>query len=181
MKGLIQKHRNIARAMQDPNDLNTFGHSAVKNNVMANWKTAEFRGQVRTFSAQFWRSGQQLAFFVDRIKPMISGSGVVFSNMGSDFNKVEMSSTGSQYDRHQLPFLFRRLRTVSLIPCISSGARSPRSASSIPTAISRRNSSRRKRCTSLDSPSQRYNSHRSCDESCSVADFTSATVLTLER
>ena len=173
----IEEHANVTRSMKDANDLDPFGNRAVKDDVVANWTTSELRCKVRASSTEFWHSCQHFALQADFIEPSIRGRRVFFGNAKRDFDKVQVCPTGSQDSGHQAPFLFNRLRTFSLMPEIFSGARSPRLACSIPSAISRRSSSWRRRCTSLDAPSQRYSSQRSSAERRFVADLTSVTVL----
>jgi hypothetical protein len=177
MTASVKQHWNIASAMENANHLNASVYRPVKYDVIAHGKAANFRRKVRTLPPEFRHLGQQLALLADGIKPIVSGDRVFFSNAVCDFDKIEICLAGSQYLGHQLCFLFRRRRTLFLTALILRGAKSPRSACSIPMAISRRSSSWRKRCRSLDSPSQRYNFHRSCAESRFVADLTSATVL----
>ena len=181
MRGSIEQSGNIASTMKDSNHLNAVGSWPVKNDAVAHREATEIERKVSSFSAQFRRSGQKLALFVNGIKPTISGFGILLGDSKCDFDEIEICPTGSQYGRHQLRFLFNRLRTSLLMALISRGARSPRLASSMPMATSRRSSSWRKRCRSLDSPSQQYNSQRSSVESDSVADFTSATLLMGKR
>lgn len=177
MRHLSEKYANVPRPVQNANDLNTFRNRAIKDDVFAYGIAAQLRCKVRSSSPEFWHLRQYCTFFVDFIKPTISGSRIFFGNPQRDFDKIKVCPTGSQNSRHQSPFLISRLRTFSLILGISNGAISPRSASSIPKAISRRSSSWRRRCMSLDSPSQRYSSQRSWEERRFVADLTSATVL----
>ena len=177
MRESVKKRRNVTCTVQDTNDLNALRYGPIKNHVVANGKATKFVRKVGAFPSHFRHTCQELALFTDRIKPGISGDWTLFCNPESNFSEVEVRETGSQDNRHQLLLLLSRLRTLSLRLWMSNGATSPRPACSIPRAISRRSSSWRKCCTSLDSPSQRYNSHRSSIESCSVADLTSATVL----
>lgn len=171
---------NVSCTMQDANDLYAVGDRAIKDikdNVIAYWKTAKSGRKVRSTSTYFRHSYQHFTFLADFIKPAFSGYRIFLGDSKRDFDKVKIRPTGSQDNLHQAPFLFNRFRTLTLMPGISYGASSPRLASSIPTAISRRSSSWRWRCTSLDSPSQRYISQRSFVERRFVADLTSATVL----
>jgi hypothetical protein len=177
MKASIEEYANVARSVKDANDLDSFGDRAVKDDVITNWITSELRSQVRSPSTEFWHSCQHFTLLADFIEPAVRSRRICFGNSKRDFDEVQVCPAGSQDDGHQAPFLFKRLRTFSLMSEIFSGARSPRLACSIPAAISRRSSSWRRRCTSFDAPSQRYSSQRCLVERRFVADLTSVTVL----
>jgi hypothetical protein len=177
MRPLAEEHANVTRSVQNANDLNTFRNGAIKDDLITDGKTAEPGCKVWPSSTEFWHACQHCAFLADYINPATRGRWIFFGDAQRDFGNIKVGPAGSQNSGHQAPFLFSRFRTFSLIAGISNGASSPRSACSIPTAISRRSSSWRRCRTSSDSPSQRYSSHRSCVERRFVADLTSATVL----
>ncbi len=178
---LIEERGNIASAMQDANELDSIWKRAIENYVVASGQTAKVWGEIGSFPSEFRHPRKQLAFFINEIQPAVGGNRIFFGDAERRLDKIEMRLTGAQDNRHQLLLLPKRRRTSSLTACTSKEATSPRLACSIPTAISRRNSSWRNRRTSWDSPSQRYNSQRSCAVSCSVAVLTSITVLMLGK
>ena len=174
---LSEERWNIPRTMQNTDNLNAVRYQAVKNDIIPNGEAAQAGRKVEPFAPKFGHLGERLAFCVKSVQPAVGSRGVFFCNVESNLDEVEMRLAGTQNRWHQMPFGFNRRRTSFLMFCTFSGATSPRSACSMPMAISRRSSSKRNRCTSVDSPSQRYSSQRSCVESCSVAYLTSATVL----
>ncbi len=106
-------------------------------------------------------AGEQFTGGINPIELPIRRQRIVLGDKAPDFKEVELSARAAPDRRHQpRRSASQRAWAWRLIPAMSSGATSPRSISSNPILISRRNCSRRISHTSFDSLSQATNSLR---------------------